>query len=140
MTMGGLTDSGRVVIRRVFTPVARLLLKAHVSPDAITVVGTVGVSVAALYCYPRGEFFLGSLVIAIFALSDSLDGTMARLSGRSSRWGAFWDSTLDRISDAAIFAGLALWFAGDGDDNVLARRGVGGTGRRTDGLVRQGAS
>jgi phosphatidylglycerophosphate synthase len=114
------TDSGRVVARRVFTPVASVLLRLKVSPDAVTVIGTVGTSVTALYFYPRGEFFVGTLVICLFVFSDSLDGTMARLAGRPSTWGAFLDSTLDRVADAAIFCGIALWFAGDGDDETMA--------------------
>lgn len=117
--MGRVTDSGRVVARRVFTPVASVLLRLKVSPDAVTVVGTVGTAAAALYFIPRGEFVIGSLAIAFLVLSDSLDGTMARLAGRPSSWGAFLDSTLDRVADAAIFAGIALWFAGNGDDATM---------------------
>ena len=83
-------------------------------------IGTVGTSVAALYFFPRGELLVGTLVICLFVFSDSLDGTMARLAGRPSTWGAFLDSTLDRVADAAIFCGLALWFAGDGDDPTMA--------------------
>jgi phosphatidylglycerophosphate synthase len=96
-----------------------VLLKLKVSPDAVTVVGTVGTSAAALYFFPRGDFLVGTLVIALFVFSDSLDGTMARLAGRPSSWGAFLDSTLDRVADAAIFCGVALWFAGDGDDSAM---------------------
>jgi CDP-diacylglycerol--glycerol-3-phosphate 3-phosphatidyltransferase len=117
--MGRFTDSGRGVARRVLTPVAALLLRLKVSPDAVTVTGTLGTSTAALVFYPRGEFLVGTLVIGLFVLSDSLDGTMARLAGRPSTWGAFLDSTLDRVADAAIFCGIALWFAGDGDDLLL---------------------
>jgi CDP-diacylglycerol--glycerol-3-phosphate 3-phosphatidyltransferase len=117
--MGRFTDSGRGVARRVLTPVAALLLRLKVSPDAVTVIGTLGTSTAALVFYPRGEFLVGTLVIGLFVLSDSLDGTMARLAGRPSTWGAFLDSTLDRVADAAIFCGIALWFAGDGDDLLL---------------------
>src|SRR5215213_9118759 len=117
--MGRFTDSGRGVAGRVLTPAAALLLRLKVSPDAVTVVGTLGTSTAALVFYPRGEFFVGTLVIGIFVLSDSLDGTMARLAGRPSSWGAFLDSTLDRVADAAIFCGIALWFAGDGDDLLM---------------------
>ena len=118
--MGGFTDVGRGVARQVFTPVARVLLKLNVSPDAVTLVGTIGTSVAALYFFPQGDFFVGTLVICIFVFSDSLDGTMARLAGRPSTWGAFFDSTLDRIADSAIFCGLALWFAGDGNNPTMA--------------------
>lgn len=118
--MGGMTETGRVLAKRIFTPLARVLLKARVSPDAVTVVGTLGVAAAALIFYPQGKFFLGSVIITLFAFSDSLDGTMARLAGRPSTWGAFLDSTLDRVADASIFVGLTLWFAGEGDDLLLA--------------------
>ena len=110
----------RALFTRLLTPIARLLLRAGVSPDAVTLVGTLGVSVGALAFYPRGEFFVGTLVITAFVFSDLVDGTMARLSGRSSPWGAFLDSTLDRIGDAAVFGSLVLWFAGNGDEPVLA--------------------
>ena len=56
----------------------------------------------------------------MFVFSDLIDGYMARATGVSSKWGAFLDSTLDRIGDAAIFGGLACWFFGGGDDRVLA--------------------
>jgi CDP-diacylglycerol--glycerol-3-phosphate 3-phosphatidyltransferase len=110
----------RALFTRLLTPLARLFLRAGVSPDIVTIVGTIGVCVGALAFYPRGEFFVGTLVITAFVFSDLIDGTMARLSGRSSSWGAFLDSTLDRVADAAVFGSLVLWFAGNGDDPVLA--------------------
>src|SRR5690606_36809207 len=70
--------------------------------------------------YPTSHPLAGTLVIALFVLTDSLDGTMARLSGRSGPWGAFLDSTLDRFADAAIFAGLVVWFTGAGDHRPTA--------------------
>jgi CDP-diacylglycerol--glycerol-3-phosphate 3-phosphatidyltransferase len=100
---------------RIFTPVADALLKRGVSPDAVTITGTVAVVVTALWLYPTGHFLAASLVIAVFVLTDSLDGVMARRAGRSGPWGAFLDSTLDRFGDAAIFSGLVLYFVGDGD-------------------------
>jgi CDP-diacylglycerol--glycerol-3-phosphate 3-phosphatidyltransferase len=105
----------RALVTKVFTPTARLLLRLGISPDVVTLVGTLGVCVGALAFYPRHEFFWGTIVITAFVFSDTLDGTMARLSGRSGNWGAFLDSTLDRIADAAIFGGLVLWYAGEGD-------------------------
>ena len=99
-------------------PIARLLLRLGVSPDAVTLVGTLGVSAAALWFFPRGEFFVGVLVITAFVFSDLVDGHMARESGRTSPFGAFLDSTLDRLGDAAVFSGLALWFAWDGDSRL----------------------
>jgi CDP-diacylglycerol---glycerol-3-phosphate 3-phosphatidyltransferase len=100
---------------RLMTPVARLLLRLGVSPDAVTFLGTLGVTAGALVFFPRGEFAVGVLVVTAFVFSDMVDGQMARLSGRQSPWGAFLDSTLDRVGDAAVFAGLVLWFAGGGD-------------------------
>lgn len=96
---------------KVFAPIAHLLLRLGVSPDAVTLVGTVGVCAGALAFFPRGELLVGVLVITAFVFSDLIDGHMARTSGRVSKFGAFWDSTLDRIGDGAIFIGLALYFA-----------------------------
>jgi CDP-diacylglycerol--glycerol-3-phosphate 3-phosphatidyltransferase/CDP-diacylglycerol--inositol 3-phosphatidyltransferase len=105
---------------RVISPVARLLLRLRVSPDAVTVVGTLGVAFGALFFFPRGQLLTGVLVITAFVFSDLVDGHMARLSGTSSSWGAFLDSTLDRLGDAAIFGGLVLYFMGPGDSDVYA--------------------
>lgn len=104
---------------RFFTPVARLLLRLGISPDAVTIVGTIGVCAAALFFFPRGDFLVGVLVIGLFVFSDLVDGLMARLSGQTSSWGAFLDSTLDRFGDAAIFAGIAMYYAGRGDSQPL---------------------
>lgn len=105
----------RGAMTRLFTPVADALLKRGVSPDAVTITGTVLVVATALWLFPTGHFLAASLIIAFFALTDSLDGVMARRAGRSGPWGAFLDSTLDRFGDAAIFSGLVLWFIGRGD-------------------------
>ena len=105
---------------RVFSPIAAFLLRRGVSPDAVTVAGTLGVVVAALWLFPLGHLLAGSLVIAVLALSDLIDGLMARSSGRAGPWGAFLDSTLDRFGDAAIFSGLLLFLAGRGDSQVGA--------------------
>ncbi|WP_460753675.1 phosphatidylinositol phosphate synthase [Myceligenerans cantabricum] len=94
----------------VLTPVARLLLRLGVTPDAVTITGTVVVTVLALTLLPLGHLLLGGLLVGFFTLLDSLDGVLARLSGRSSAWGAFLDSTLDRVSDGAVFAGITCYF------------------------------
>jgi CDP-diacylglycerol--glycerol-3-phosphate 3-phosphatidyltransferase/CDP-diacylglycerol--inositol 3-phosphatidyltransferase len=98
---------------RIWSPVAHLLIKLGVTPNMVTLFGTLGVSAAALWFFPRGQLLTGVLVITAFVFSDLMDGYMARLTGTTSRFGAFWDSTLDRLGDAAIFGGLALYFAGD---------------------------
>ena len=110
----------RAAVTRILTPVAKLLNRWGVSPDVVTILGTIGVCVGALVFFPRGQLLVGVLVITAFVFSDTIDGVMARLLGRPSNWGAFLDSTLDRIGDAAIFSGLAIWFFQGGDDRVMA--------------------
>jgi CDP-diacylglycerol--glycerol-3-phosphate 3-phosphatidyltransferase len=110
----------RAFATRLLTPLATVFLKLGISPDIVTIVGTFGVCFGALFFYPRHEFFWGSLVIAIFAVSDTLDGVMARLSDRSTKWGAYLDSTLDRVADSCIFGGLVLWYSGGGNTPYLA--------------------
>ncbi len=114
-----LNKYARAFFTRVLTPFAAFLLRRGVSPDAVTLIGTAGVVAGALVFYPRGEFFWGTITITLFVFSDLVDGNMARQAGVSSRWGAFLDSTLDRVADAAIFGGLALWYAGSGNENAL---------------------
>jgi CDP-diacylglycerol--glycerol-3-phosphate 3-phosphatidyltransferase len=97
-------------------PVVNLFIKLGISPDVVTLVGTTGVAVGALVFFPQGHLLAGVLFITVFIFSDLIDGAMARKSGRVSRFGAFFDSTLDRIGDAAIFGGLVLYYAGPGDD------------------------
>jgi len=110
----------RAFATRLLTPLATVLVRLGISPDIVTIVGTFGVCFGALLFYPRHQFFWGSVFIAVFAIFDTLDGTMARLSGRSTKWGAYLDSTLDRVADSAIFGGLVLWYSGDGDTPYLA--------------------
>ena len=105
---------------KVITPVARLLLRLGVSPDVVTLVGTLGVAAGALWFFPRGQLLTGVLVITAFVFSDLLDGTMARMTGTSSKWGAFLDSTLDRLGDAAIFGGIVMYYVGPGDNDRYA--------------------
>jgi CDP-diacylglycerol--glycerol-3-phosphate 3-phosphatidyltransferase len=79
--------------------------------NSVTVIGAFGVTAASLALFPNGQFLLATLLITFFALSDLLDGTMARISKSvDSKWGAFLDSTLDRISDAAILIGIWIYF------------------------------
>lgn len=94
------------------TPFARWLLRLGVTPTAVTVTGTIGVVLAAVWFLPRGEFLAGAGVVALMLLADGLDGTMARQRGGESALGGFLDSTLDRIADGAVFGALAVWAAG----------------------------
>lgn len=103
-----------------FSPLARWLLKVGVSPDTITIVGTVGVVVGALVFYPLGQLWWGTIFITAFIFSDVIDGIMARMQDRGGAWGNFLDSTLDRLADGALFAGLAIWFFTGGADTAIA--------------------
>jgi CDP-diacylglycerol--glycerol-3-phosphate 3-phosphatidyltransferase len=109
----------RPAVGRVVGPLAARLLRAGVTPDTVTVVGALGAVAGALGLIARGHFFWGGVVVTFFVLTDALDGTMARLRGPAGNWGAFLDSTLDRIADASIFSALVIWYAGPGDSSVL---------------------
>ncbi|WP_169983136.1 MULTISPECIES: phosphatidylinositol phosphate synthase [unclassified Microbispora] len=100
----------RPAVTRVMTPLGRALARWGISPDVITTIGTLGVVASALAFYPPGHLFAGTLVITFFVLADLLDGVLARMTGKGSTWGAFLDSTLDRLGDASIFSGLILYF------------------------------
>lgn len=99
-------------------PFVNLFIRLGISPDVITVVGTVGVSAGALVFFPQGMLWQGVLVVTAFVFSDLIDGAMARKLGRASSFGAFLDSTLDRVADAALFGGMALFFAWHAEDRV----------------------
>ena len=115
-----LNKHARGFFTALFTPLARWLLKIGISPDAVTVIGTAGVVVGALVFYPLGQLWWGTLFITAFIFSDVLDGIMARMREVGSRWGNFLDSTLDRIADGALFAGLAVWFFTGGANVPIA--------------------
>ena len=95
---------------KVWAPLGDLFLRLGITPNQVTVVGTLGVSAGALWFFPRGQFFVGVMVVTAFVFSDLIDGYMARKLGTSSKWGAFLDSTLDRVGDAAVFGGIMLYY------------------------------
>jgi CDP-diacylglycerol--glycerol-3-phosphate 3-phosphatidyltransferase len=96
-------------VTRAINPIARGALRIGLTPNAVTFVGALGLVSSALYFYPRQEFFVGTLFISFFALSDLFDGAMARISqSGDSKWGGFLDSTIDRVTDSAILIGLIL--------------------------------
>ena len=111
-----LSRSLKPAVTRLITPVAASALRIGITPNAVTWVGAVGVIASALFFYPRGDFFLGTAVIAFFALSDLFDGTMARISkAGASKWGSFLDSTIDRVTDSAILLGVSIYLINDDD-------------------------
>jgi CDP-diacylglycerol---glycerol-3-phosphate 3-phosphatidyltransferase len=101
-------------------PIARFLIKAGVSPDLVTILGTLGVAVGALVCFPQGWLWQGVVVVTIFVVSDMVDGQMAKITNSASPWGAFLDSTSDRLGDAAVFGGILLYFVYERDSALWA--------------------
>jgi CDP-diacylglycerol--glycerol-3-phosphate 3-phosphatidyltransferase len=104
----------------VLGPIARLLVRLGVSPDVVTIAGTLGVAVGALICFPQGWLWQGAIVVTIFVVSDMIDGLMAKITGKTSNWGAFLDSTSDRLGDAAVFGGILLYFVYRQDSTLWA--------------------
>ncbi len=109
----------RARVAHVVDPLGARLAATGLSADAVTIIGTAGAVAGALLCYPRGWFFVGTLIIWFFVMFDMLDGAVARARGTTSRWGALLDSTLDRVADAGVFGTLIWWFARGGDSPSL---------------------
>jgi CDP-diacylglycerol--glycerol-3-phosphate 3-phosphatidyltransferase len=105
-------------VTRLINPVVKGAVRLGVTANGVTIVGAIGTVSSALYFYPRGDLFLGTLVICVFALSDLFDGAIARLTnGTGTQWGGFLDSTIDRVTDAAILIGVLLYMV-DRDNTV----------------------
>ena len=103
-------------VAKIIAPLVKTLIKMRVSANLISTIGGLGSVVAALYFFPKGEFLVGVFWVAAFVLFDLFDGAVARASNKGvSKWGALLDSTLDRLSDAAIFIGALLYFIDKSD-------------------------
>ena len=112
-----ISDVLKPAVTRIISPVARFLLRIGLTPNSVTAIGAFCVVVSAIYFFPRGDFFVGTLVITFFMLSDLFDGAMARISSRgASKWGGFLDSTVDRISDSAILFAVSIYLIEKNDD------------------------
>jgi CDP-diacylglycerol--glycerol-3-phosphate 3-phosphatidyltransferase len=107
-------------IDRLLGPITGALARTPVTPNALTIIGTVGVSAGALTLFPTGHLFAGTMVCWFFVMADMLDGALARVKGTTGSFGAFLDSTLDRVADASVFAGLAAWFVLGGHSRLMA--------------------
>jgi len=108
----------RPFFARLFSPLIQALARTPVTPNMITVAGTLGVSASALAMFPIGWLFPGAATATAFVFTDMLDGQLARIKGSSGKFGAFLDSAMDRVADAAIFGGITIWFMRS--DHLLA--------------------
>lgn len=107
-----LQSSIRIPVTRVITPLCQFLLKIGVSANLLSAVGGIGATISAIAFFTQGKYFWGMLVTLFFILFDLLDGTLARMSeSGGSTWGALLDSTLDRISDAAVIGSVAYFLS-----------------------------
>ncbi len=105
-------------VTRLINPVVKAAVRIGVTANGVTIIGAIGTVASALFFYPRGDLFIGTLVICFFALSDLFDGAIARLTnGTGTQWGGFLDSTIDRVTDAAILIGVLLFMI-DRDNTV----------------------
>ena len=103
-------------VTRLINPLARAALRVGLTPNSVTILGALGLIISAAYFYSKEEYFVGTLVITAFALSDLFDGAMARISDEgATSWGGFLDSTIDRVTDSAIVISLALPLIRDED-------------------------
>ncbi|NEK84379.1 CDP-alcohol phosphatidyltransferase family protein [Blastococcus saxobsidens] len=111
--------NARPLVAKVVNPLAARLARVGVTPDMVTITGTVGAVAAAAGLIATGHLFWGAFAVTVFVLLDMLDGALARLRGGGSVFGAVLDSTGDRAADAAIFGALVWWYSGAGDNRLL---------------------
>lgn len=106
--------SARAFASYAVNPTARFLLRVGVTPNAVTIAGTMGVLIGS-YFGALGHLLWGTLIVTASALTDALDGTMARMRGPSGKFGALLDSSMDRIADAAVFGAVVFYMAHQGN-------------------------
>ena len=135
-------SKARNIGKLIATPFAKIFIKLGFSPDLVTLFGTLGAVVSSIIFFSQGEFLVGSILFAIFVGLDAVDGTVSRLLNRNSKWGAFFDSVLDRIADGVVLGSLAFYFANAGKETyfvlslvaLLASEIVSYTKARAEGL------
>jgi len=113
-----ISDVLKPAVTRIISPVARFFIRIGLTPNSVTAIGALCVVGSAIYFFPRGDFFIGTLVVSFFILSDLFDGAMARISSQgASKWGGFLDSTVDRVSDSSILFAVCIYLI-DKDDQL----------------------
>ncbi|MEX0790967.1 MAG: CDP-alcohol phosphatidyltransferase family protein [Actinomycetota bacterium] len=111
-------------LQRVVLPVGGAVGRAGITPNMVTVAGFL-VTIAAAGAIAQGRFLLGGLVLIAGSVSDMLDGAVARATGKISKGGAFLDSVLDRLSDAAVFVGLIWWYSNGSEAGLPSTAAAG---------------
>jgi CDP-diacylglycerol--glycerol-3-phosphate 3-phosphatidyltransferase len=114
-----LTDIRRNLAARITEPIVGILSKSGITPNALTFIN-LALSIVAAYVIATGHFLLGGVLVLVSGLFDLLDGALARLTKRTTKFGAILDSTVDRISEAAILCGLLIWYLARGGGLEIA--------------------
>ena len=109
--------NARRSVARFIDPAASTLLRLKVTPDGITWFGCGATVIISVVFLAQGKFLIGAILFGAFSLIDLVDGTMARMLGTAGPWGAFLDSTLDRISDSAVICALIYFYVNTVTDN-----------------------
>jgi CDP-diacylglycerol---glycerol-3-phosphate 3-phosphatidyltransferase len=104
----------RPLVRRTAEGPARLLSRLGLTPNSLTLIGLL-LNVAVALVLAAGQLVLGGVLFLLANAFDTLDGTMARITGKVTRFGAFFDSTLDRYAEAVVYLGLSAWLFSEGD-------------------------
>lgn len=122
-----LGNHGRSVATVVFTPFAKLLARIGVTPNMVTYGSAIIVAGLSFGLLARGYLGLGGILLGVVLFADSVDGVLSRLTGTSSKYGAFLDSTMDRITDGIVFGSLLWWaIVGLPDDAIRTTTIVAG--------------
>lgn len=106
-----LSSKGRGPVAPIVEPIARGANAVGLTPNAMTVIGTIAAVTASVVLIPMGHLFAAALLAGVFTAFDMIDGTMARLRGGGTKFGAVLDASCDRITDGALFAAIFWWLA-----------------------------
>ncbi len=112
-----LIDIRRNLAYRITNPIVGILSKSGITPNALTLIN-LALNIIAAYVIATGYFLLGGVLVLVSGLFDLLDGALARFIKQTTRFGAILDSTVDRISEAAILCGLLIWYVTQGDSSL----------------------
>ncbi len=130
-----LKKARRTLVQRVNRIPAELVAKTGISPNIVTTLGLL-VALVTAWVLSTGHFFLGGFLVLVSGAFDMLDGAVARISGKSTRFGAILDSTFDRLSEAALFLGLLAYYANQGSFQEVVLVGAALVGSMLTSYVR----
>jgi CDP-diacylglycerol--glycerol-3-phosphate 3-phosphatidyltransferase len=105
--------------RNLLSPVVKMAIKLNLSPNAVTLVGLI-ITLLASYFYAKGSFRIAGLILLLAGLCDAIDGEVARKANKVSKFGAFFDSTIDRFEEFFVFGGILFYYSMVRQDILLS--------------------